>query len=176
MRVPTLRCPMTPRNKRGQRWKRRMTTKKILFVFFSFLWKIGELRLRFWTKLQCDSILTFLKIYEIETIRSWPVRFKFDFHFEPNKYIRRCWRKRVKLKMIFFMISSVRTGTEGLLTVSSRREVKNHFEAHSSHYHHTTHGTPKPRLNMFSMLNSSISLVLKFSTAEKAEPNEKTHL
>lgn len=48
-----------------------------------------------------------------------------------------------------------------------------HFKAHSSHYHHTTHGTPKPRLNMFSLLNSSISLVLKFSSAEKVELKKK---
>lgn len=34
----------------------------------------------------------------------------------------------------------------------------------------------KPRLNMSPVLNSSISLVLKFPTAEKAESKKKTHL
>lgn len=41
MRASTLRCPMTPRNRWGQRWKRRMTKKILLF----FLLNIGELEM-----------------------------------------------------------------------------------------------------------------------------------
>lgn len=78
--------------------------------------------------------------------------------------------------MIFFFPRPLVRGLE--LRAYERRQAdgKQRIALKPIHHtaHHTTHGKPKARLNMFSMLNSSIFfLALKFSTAEKAEPKKR---
>ena len=78
VRIPTLKCLMTQRNKKGQSLKRRKKTKekkKTILKHFKIL-----VNLRFIIKIQREPGLTFLKYMKWkQSDPGQPLSFKFDF-------------------------------------------------------------------------------------------------